>query len=620
MPILQKRINKETYGEVLEKVSSRLAGWKCQTLSLAGRITLTKAVLSSIPVHTMSSILLPASTLDSLDKLSRTFLWGGTTEKKKLHLLAWKKVCKPRGEGGLGIRKSREMNKTLLAKVGWRLLSDDKSLWARVVRSKYKVGDVHDYTWVVPKGSWSSTWRSVGVGLRDVVARGLRWVPGDGRLIRFWSDRWILEEPLLNWATSPLPNEVMNKKLEDYWIVGVGWDVSQLGPYLPENIMKRLYAVVIKGCPGLGDRLSWSGTSDGRFTVKFAYAILTHDATPRPDMERFFKQVWSVVAQERIRVFLWLTGHQAIMTNVERVRRHMGESDVCQVCRGAVETTIHVLRDCPAMSGIWLRVVPQYRRRVFFEQSLLEWLFDNLRERSRPGEENWTTLFSCAVWWAWKWRCGNVFGEQGKCRDRVRFVKELAEETVRSHSLVQGGTRSEIPIEQIISWKRPREGWVKISTDGASHGNPGPATAGGVIRGFDGEWLGGFALNIGICSAPLAELWGVYYGLVIAWERGFRRVELEVDSKLVVGFLHAGISDGHPLSFLVRLCQGFISRDWLVRVTHVYREANRLADGLANYAFSLDLGFLCLDSCPDSVHSILLDDINGIGVSRFVHL
>ena len=74
MPILQKRINKTTYGEVLEKVSSRLAGWKSHTLSMAGRITLTKSVLFSILVHSMSSILLPASTLESLDKLSRSFV------------------------------------------------------------------------------------------------------------------------------------------------------------------------------------------------------------------------------------------------------------------------------------------------------------------------------------------------------------------------------------------------------------------------------------------------------------------------------------------------------------------------------------------------------------------
>lgn len=28
MPILQKRMNKETFGEILERVSARLAGWK----------------------------------------------------------------------------------------------------------------------------------------------------------------------------------------------------------------------------------------------------------------------------------------------------------------------------------------------------------------------------------------------------------------------------------------------------------------------------------------------------------------------------------------------------------------------------------------------------------------
>lgn len=94
-------------------------------------------------------------------------------------------------------------------------------------------------------------------------------------------------------------------------------------------------------------------------------------------------------------------------------------------------------------------------------------------------------------------------------------------------------------------------GWVKLNTDGASHGNPGRATAGGVLRDGEGNWIGGFALNIGICSASLAELWGVYYGLYIAWERGLTRVELEIDSEIVVGFLTTGISDSHLLSFLV---------------------------------------------------------------------
>lgn len=48
---------------------------------------------------------------------------------------------------------------------------------------------------------------------------------------------------------------------------------------------------------------------------------------------------------------------------------------------------------------------------------------------------------------------------------------------------------------------------------------------------------------------------------------------MEVDSKMVVGFLTTEIEDTHPLSFLIRLCHGFLTRDWLVRIVHVYREA-----------------------------------------------
>lgn len=196
MAILHKRINKETFGETHEKVSSRLSGWKGRFLSFTGRLTLTKAVLSSIPVHTMSTISMPKSLLGSLDKVSRSFLWGSSSEQRKQHLIGWKKVYKPKNEGGLGIRSSLAMNKALLGKVGWRLLHDKDSLWARVLRAKYNVCDVHDKSWLVVKGSWSSTWRSVGMGLREVVIPGLSWVLGDGKEIRFWEDKWLSSQPL----------------------------------------------------------------------------------------------------------------------------------------------------------------------------------------------------------------------------------------------------------------------------------------------------------------------------------------------------------------------------------------------------------------------------------------
>ncbi|KAG7545813.1 Ribonuclease H domain [Arabidopsis suecica] len=207
-----------------------------------------------------------------------------------------------------------------------------------------------------------------------------------------------------------------------------------------------------------------------------------------------------------------------------------------------------------------------------------------------------------------------------KCRDRVRFVLDLANEVALAHTTVAANSGPAARVGRLIGWVPPGEGWVKLNTDGASRGNPGVATAGGVLRDKDGNWQRGFAVNIGVCSAPLAELWGVYYGLFIAWESGARRVELEVDSEMVVGFLTQGIGDSHPLSFLARLCYGFISKDWIVRIKHVYREANRLADGLANYAFSLPLGFHSLADRPAVVDSLALEDVNGTTVLRHVRL
>ena len=118
----------------------------------------------------------------------------------------------------------------------------------------------------------------------------------------------------------------------------------------------------------------------------------------------------------------------------------------------------------------------------------------------------------------------------------------------------------------------------------------------------------------------MAELWGVYYGLVVAWEKGIRRLEVEVDSKVVVESLTIGIGDTHPLSFLVRLCHGFLSRDWLVRIVHVYREANCLADGLVNLAFSLPFGFYRLDNAPIEVVDVLQEDVVGPPRPRLTHV
>ncbi|KAL9282454.1 putative ribonuclease H domain-containing protein [Arabidopsis thaliana] len=235
------------------------------------------------------------------------------------------------------------------------------------------------------------------------------------------------------------------------------------------------------------------------------------------------------------------------MTNTERQRRHLCDTAICQVCKSGDETILHILRDCPAMMGIWNRIVPPILQRPFYTQTLLEWIYGNVGSQVVREGIPWGTV---------------------KCRDRTQFVKEISKDVYQAHCLANGGQIKRVRVERQIAWSRPDEGWFKLNTDGASRGNPGLATAGGVIRDAVGNWVQGFAFNIGVCTAPLAELWGFYYGLYYAWENKITRLKLEVDSKMVAGFLKTGICDTHPLSFLARLCYGFLSKDWLVQLSH----------------------------------------------------
>ncbi|MCI21595.1 ribonuclease H protein, partial [Trifolium medium] len=67
--------------------------------------------------------------------------------------------------------------------------------------------------------------------------------------------------------------------------------------------------------------------------------------------------------------------------------------------------------------------------------------------------------------------------------------------------------------------------FVRLNTDGAYKEQVVPG-CGGLLRGSQGERLGGFAKCVGLCSAFVAELWGVYEGLRYAHRKGFRKVEL----------------------------------------------------------------------------------------------
>ncbi|KAL3614590.1 hypothetical protein CASFOL_041676 [Castilleja foliolosa] len=75
-PICKGRIKNIYFDQLIQKVITKLEGWKSKFLSFAGKLTLLKSVLNSLPIHIMSAVAVNKGVVKHLEKLFKTFLWS----------------------------------------------------------------------------------------------------------------------------------------------------------------------------------------------------------------------------------------------------------------------------------------------------------------------------------------------------------------------------------------------------------------------------------------------------------------------------------------------------------------------------------------------------------------
>ena len=167
-----------------------------------------------------------------------------------------------------------------------------------------------------------------------------------------------------------------------------------------------------------------------------------------------------------------------------------------------------------------------------------------------------------------------------------------------------------------ISWIPPPEGWVKLNVDGSCDNNLGVITSGGVLRDHLKNWLTGFVLHKGRGNALEAELWGLFEGLTLAWSSGYQNVLVETDSLCMVQLLAKDIPVNHPLFSIASGCSALINLDWRCLISHVYREGNRVADGMARLGYGMEPGLQIFEAPPPDIWLIFQDDWKGCALSR----
>ncbi|GKC85126.1 hypothetical protein Tco_1140843 [Tanacetum coccineum] len=238
------------WDDIIFKVSNRLSKWKLKTLSIGGRLTLLKSVLSSIPLYHMSIFKAPIGVLNKLEAIRRNFFNGVDGSKNKIAWIdtSWWSRFIQAVHGNHGA-------------FGSRMVSSKGSPWLDIIRDL-------------------STLKSKGIDLMNFMRKKI----GNGHNTSFWNDPWLDGEILKSSFHRAFALETCNSmsvasKLNHPSLThsfrrlprgGVEEDQVSL-------LSQRINDVVL---PDSNDRWTWNLEGSGLFSVKYARRVIDDTLLP----------------------------------------------------------------------------------------------------------------------------------------------------------------------------------------------------------------------------------------------------------------------------------------------------------------------------------------------------
>lgn len=135
LPLKHGRISLATLQPFTEQITDKLHTWTTKFLSYEGKIRLIASVIYGKVNFWSSVFMLPKSFYAKIDSLCAAFLWGNKSGTTRGARVSWRDICKPKAEGGLGIRLLEEFELVFRLKHAWNLFTNVESLWVSWLKS-----------------------------------------------------------------------------------------------------------------------------------------------------------------------------------------------------------------------------------------------------------------------------------------------------------------------------------------------------------------------------------------------------------------------------------------------------------------------------------------------------
>ena len=274
--ILPGKDRTAAYNFIFDKFKSKLSSYKADKLTHAARLELIKSVLASIPVYYMSNILFTKKFIAKLTAIMRNFWWTGVREEtsaKTLCLRAWKDICAPKNEGGLGIRNLQAMNQALILTAAWRIADQPNSFLHTVLKSKYFPDSS---IWRPnPNAPKSAFWSSV-VKILPTLKNNSFYQIAQGE-ISLWSTPWCHRwENIYDALITQPAGFVYPTQVKDLWMPNQRtWNHSLIDFLFQEPMAASIKQTPIRHSQGK-DILCWKLTHLGKCNTKSAYRACLH--------------------------------------------------------------------------------------------------------------------------------------------------------------------------------------------------------------------------------------------------------------------------------------------------------------------------------------------------------
>ncbi|XP_026417438.1 uncharacterized protein LOC113312920 [Papaver somniferum] len=220
--------------------------------------------------------------VDQIENIIRDFLWHEKKGRRKMHLVKWPALYKRRKFGGLGIKSIKKTNQDLLTKWHWRYATEKEVLWREIVAEKYGSETMNWFS-KIPKCSYGkSVWKGI-MQCNSIFRSHVKFKAKSGRTIKFWLDRWLLDEPLclkypnLFSVSKTKNNSIAEIFQENQWNLEVPRRQNNDVRTELEDLQSKLQLVFLDS--NADDEIIWDIDSKGSFTVKSTYDSLAQDPT-----------------------------------------------------------------------------------------------------------------------------------------------------------------------------------------------------------------------------------------------------------------------------------------------------------------------------------------------------